>query len=67
MALDEKAREEEFTLAELADRTGMSERTIRYYIQFGLLPSPEGAGPKSRYTPSHLSRLTLIRMLQEKH
>jgi DNA-binding transcriptional MerR regulator len=59
--------EEALTLAELADRTGVSERTIRYYIQFGLLPAPEGAGPKTRYSRSHLGRLRLIRRLQDRH
>src|SRR5690242_13714565 len=55
------------TLAELAELTGISERTIRYYIQFGLLPSPKGAGPKVRYGRGHLGRLRLIRMLQDRH
>jgi len=59
--------DEALTLAELADRTGVSERTIRYYIQFGLLPAPEGAGPKTRYSRNHLGRLRLIRMLQDRH
>src|SRR5437867_10013194 len=59
--------EDELTLAELADRASVSERTIRYYIQFGLLPAPEGAGPKSRYGRNHLGRLRLIRMLQDRH
>jgi Predicted transcriptional regulators len=59
--------EDDLTLAGLADQSGVSERTIRYYIQFGLLPAPEGAGPKSRYGRSHLGRLRLIRMLQDRH
>ena len=59
--------EDDLTLAQLADRSEVSERTIRYYIQFGLLPAPEGAGPKSRYGRSHLGRLRLIRMLQDRH
>ena len=59
--------EADLTLADLADKTGISERTIRYYIQFGLLAAPEGAGPSSRYRRSHLARLRLIRMLQDRH
>lgn len=59
--------EDDLTLARLADQSGVSERTIRYYIQFGLLPAPEGAGPRSRYGRSHLGRLRLIRMLQDRH
>lgn len=59
--------EDDLTLAGLADQSGVSERTIRYYIQFGLLPAPEGTGPKSRYGKSHLGRLRVIRMLQDRH
>jgi len=59
--------EETYTLNELAERSKVSERTIRYYIQFGLLPAPEGAGPKARYALGHLGRLRLIRTLQDQH
>ena len=56
-----------FDLAELADRAGVSVRTIRYYIQQGLLPSPEARGPGTRYEREHLDRLKLIRRLQREH
>jgi DNA-binding transcriptional MerR regulator len=59
--------EDDLTLAGLADQSGVSERTIRYYIQFGLVPAPQGAGSRSRYGRSHLGRLRLIRMLQDRH
>jgi DNA-binding transcriptional MerR regulator len=58
---------DDLTLAELAEQAGVSERTIRYYIQFGVLPAPQGAGPKTRYRRSHLGRLRFIRLLQERH
>jgi len=58
---------ETLSLAELSEQSGVSERTIRYYIQFGLLPGPEGAGPKASYGQGHLGRLRMIRMLQERH
>ena len=54
-------------LAELADRTGVSPRTIRYYIQEGLLPSPEARGPGAHYGPEHLERLKIIKRLQREH
>lgn len=53
-------------LAELCDRTGVTVRTVRYYVQQGLLPSP-GTGPTARYGQEHLDRLQLIRRLQKEH
>ncbi|MEJ7811451.1 MAG: MerR family transcriptional regulator [Gemmatimonadaceae bacterium] len=51
-------------LSELADVTP---RTVRYYIQQGLIPPPEGRGPATQYDQSHLDRLNLIRRLQRQH
>jgi DNA-binding transcriptional MerR regulator len=56
-----------FDLPELADRAGVTARTVRYYIQQGLLPAPEARGPLTRYTAAHLDRLQLIRRLQREH
>ena len=56
-----------YDLAELSDRAGVSQRTVRYYIQQGLLPSPETRGPGAHYGPEHLDRLRLIRRLQREH
>jgi DNA-binding transcriptional MerR regulator len=57
----------EYTLSELAHLSGVSPRTVRYYIQSGLLPAPIGAGPGARYTEAHLDRLRVIRKLQGSH
>lgn len=54
-------------LTELSDRAGVSARTVRYYIQQGLLPAPDSRGPSARYGPEHLDRLNLIRALQREH
>lgn len=54
-------------LTELADRAGVSIRTVRYYIQQGLLPKPEARGPGAHYTEEHLDRLLLIKRLQREH
>ena len=54
-------------LPELADRAGVSIRTVRYYIQQGLLPAPGARGPGAHYTPEHLDRLLLIKRLQKEH
>jgi DNA-binding transcriptional MerR regulator len=57
-------REVKLTLKEFCHAANISERTVRYYIQQGLLPPPQGAGPASRYGLEHLSRLALIRRLK---
>src|ERR1044071_7374894 len=50
---------------ELAARAGVSRRTVRYYVQRGLLPPPEGLGRGKHYTEQHLTALVRIRELQE--
>ena len=50
---------------DLAERGGVSRRTVRYYIQRGLLPPPRGLGRGKHYTEAHLSTLVRIRELQE--
>jgi len=55
-----------WTLAELAEMTGLSRRTIRYYISRGVLPGPLKAGRGSRYGAEHVERIGRIRELQER-
>ena len=57
----------DFALSELCERAGVTPRTVRYYIQQGLLPPAERAGPSSRYRQEHLERLHLIRTLKQRH
>jgi len=54
-------------ILELSDKTRVSPRTIRYYIQQGLLPAPETRGPGAHYGPEYIDRLKLIRRLQQEH
>jgi DNA-binding transcriptional MerR regulator len=54
-----------FNIDELADFAGVSRRTVRFYIQEGLLPTPLGVGRGSHYDRSHLERLLEVRSLQE--
>jgi DNA-binding transcriptional MerR regulator len=54
-----------FTLDELCSLTDISRRTVRYYIQFGLVPRPVGLGRASHYTASHLERLLQVKKLAE--
>lgn len=56
-----------YTLADLARLADVTPRTVRYYVAQGLLPSPEAAGPSTRYGEGHLARLRLIRRLQRDH
>ena len=56
-----------FTLDELCTLTHLPRRTVRYYVQRGLLPAPEFRGPDTAYGEEHLHRLKAIRVLQERH
>lgn len=62
-AMEQDARRT-WSLAELAAETGVSPRTIRYYIARGLLDGPIVAGRGAAYTEGHLARLKKIRELQ---
>lgn len=54
----------EWKLTELAEAAGVSPRTVRYYVQRGLLPAPPFKGPDTVYGEEHLVRLKAIRVLQ---
>ncbi|MEO6885065.1 MAG: MerR family transcriptional regulator [Jatrophihabitantaceae bacterium] len=56
---------DQFTIDELATRTGMTVRTVRFYATEGLLPPPERRGRMAFYDSRHRLRLDLIRTLQE--
>lgn len=55
-----------FDLSDLCQLGGVTARTVRYYVQQGLLPSP-GLGAGARYGEGHLARLRLIRRMQAEH
>jgi DNA-binding transcriptional MerR regulator len=55
------------TIEELAERSGVSIRTIRFYITEGLLPSPLMRGRNAAYTAEALYRLILIQRLKDAH
>ena len=54
----------EYKVSELAEKAGVTKRTIHYYISKGLLLPPNGNGVNSTYDDSHLERLLLIKKLQ---
>lgn len=56
--------DQELTIAELAERTGISVRTIRFYAGMGLIPSPEVRGRLGLYDGRHVARLELVRDMQ---
>lgn len=60
------ADDHSLTLSGLCERLGVTTRTVRYYVQQGLLPSP-GPGRGARYGLGHIARIKLIRALQENH
>ena len=53
------------TIDELAARTGLTVRTIRFYAAEGLLPAPIRRGRIGYYGPPHRMRLEFIRELQD--
>jgi Ca-activated chloride channel family protein len=57
---------ETYKLDELAQKVGASARTVRYYVQRGLIPAPAFRGKDTAYTREHLVRLKAIRKLQER-
>jgi DNA-binding transcriptional MerR regulator len=57
--------DESITLAELAEKSGVEARTIRSYIERGLLPSADSRGRGAAgYTQEHLTRLRLIQSIR---
>lgn len=53
------------TISQLARRSGVPARRIRYYVSERLLPPPVGRGRAAHYTDQHLERLRQISTLRE--
>ncbi|MEW5880421.1 MAG: helix-turn-helix domain-containing protein [Pseudomonadota bacterium] len=53
--------EQTFTLDEIAALAELPRRTVRYYIQSGLIDRPQGVGKGAYYTQRHLEQLLLVR------
>ena len=51
------------TLDDLGALAGCGRRTVRYYIQIGILPRPAGGGRAAHYTGEHLEALLRIKRL----
>lgn len=53
------------TLPQLAEQSGLPERSIRFYIQKGLVDRPEGEKRGAYYTVLHLEQCRRIRQWRE--
>lgn len=53
-----------YTLDEIAVLAELPRRTVRYYIQSGLVDRPEGVGKGAYYTQRHVEQLLSIRKWQ---
>ena len=51
----------QYTLDQLADLAGVNRRTVRYYIQLGLVDRPIGETRAAHYTWQHLKQLLEVR------
>src|SRR3954447_21966114 len=58
--------ETNYKLEDLAAAAGVSPRTVRYYVQRGLLSAPVFRGRDTAYDEDHLLRLRAIKRLQER-
>jgi DNA-binding transcriptional MerR regulator len=67
MDMDEKDEAARLSIDELAERTGIPTRTIRYYITTRLISGPTSRGKQASYGADHLLRLRLIRRLTARY
>lgn len=56
----------DYSLQELSEATGVQMRTIRLYLEHGLLAGPSSMGRGARYGQADLERLLLIRDMRER-
>ncbi len=63
--MNEVAHAQTFTLDELAALVELPARTVRYYIQLGLVARPEGETRAARYGARHVEQLLAIRKWTE--
>lgn len=54
-----------YAIGDLARLAGVSRRTVRYYVQEGLIPAPLGVGRGNHYGPEHLEQILRVKAMQE--
>jgi DNA-binding transcriptional MerR regulator len=57
--------DDRFSIGEIAERGGVTRRTVRYYVQRGLIPEPLGRGRGEHYSDEHLAAVLRVKSLQE--
>lgn len=53
------------TIEELSQASGLTKRTLRYYVSSGLLDRPSGETKSARYDAHHLEQIRNIKELQQ--
>lgn len=61
----ERPQPHRYTMSDLERESGVTARTIRYYIAEGLLQPAYGRGPTAVYDADHLLRLRYIQRLKD--
>ena len=54
-----------YAIGDLARLAGVSRRTVRYYVQEGLIPAPHGVGRGNHYGQEHLDQILHVKTMQE--
>ncbi len=54
-----------WTIGELAQRSGITTSTLRYYDRLGLIPAERSAGNQRRYPQAALRRVAFVRVAQQ--
>jgi DNA-binding transcriptional MerR regulator len=57
--------DEQLTIGELADRTGVACSALRYWEELGLLPAPARVSGQRRYPPAAVGLVGLILLLRD--
>lgn len=57
----------QYRISELAEKAGVTKRTVHYYLAKGLLPPSEGEGLGTTYSDEHLYRIMLIKKMQDSY
>lgn len=58
-------KDKKYTFEELCTLTGVSSRTLRYYIQIGLVDKPIGQTRGAHYLSLHIEKILRIKQLTE--